>query len=43
MNVLYTLIVGRGQMSNTFFECPPLLIIGGGGADVFIMLIYHFS
>ena len=42
MYMLYTLIGGGGQMSNTFFEsggkCPPLLIIRG--ADV---LIYHLS
>ena len=33
MYMLYTLIGGGGQMSNTFFEsggkCPPLLIIRG--------------
>ena len=36
MYMLYTLIGGGGQMSNTYFEsggkCPPLLIIRG--ADV---------
>ena len=41
MYMLYTLIEGGGQMSNTFFESggksPPLLIIRG--ADD---LIYHF-
>ena len=43
MYILYTLIGGGGQMSNTFFEsggkCPHLLIIRRLGPDV---LIYHF-
>ena len=34
MYMLYTLVGGGGQMSNTFFEsgseCPPLSIIRGG-------------
>ena len=45
MLMLYTLIGGWGQMSNTVFEsggkCPPLLIIKGGGGQMSSYIIFH--